>query len=72
MAWIWLKLVMKNREFLKILIQALPYNLKCIDNEKTLDHNPTVDEAVIPLKRWKTLLPGNTLLMRWHLSPPTI
>ena len=44
---------MKNREYVNICIQSLPFKLKCTANGKKLDHNPTVDEPVIPFETLK-------------------
>ena len=38
---------MRNREYVNVFIQGLPYDLKRIANGKKLEHTPTVDSPII-------------------------
>ena len=39
---------MRNREYVNIFIQGLPFYLKRLANKEKLGHNPTSEEPVIP------------------------
>ena len=51
---------MKNREYVHVFMQGLPFKLKCIANEKKIDHNPTVDEPVILFETLKNFVNRKT------------
>ena len=44
---------MRNRDYVKPFIRGLPFKLKCIANEKKLDHNPTLEEPVTSFETFK-------------------
>ena len=46
----------ENREYVITFIQGLPFEVKCIANEKKLDENPTVDEPIIPFETLKNFV----------------
>ena len=41
---------------MKNFIQGVPFEIKCIANEKRQDHEHTIDELIIPLQILQTLL----------------
>ena len=47
---------MINREYVNFFIRGVPIKLNCLANEKKLDHNPTVDETVIPFQKQKNFV----------------